>query len=190
MRKLVLALAIAIGPLAAFGQNASAGKIAELTAHRIDRLIALNKIDATFGSKLEKIDVSTAGPAPVAFRAIASQTQPAQGMPFKVELLFDTAGKALSFQVLPGGTAGPDPGFNGGQNAVALFENSLHYLLDNATDKKVAPFYNGLTSVTLSKGKLGSMDVSQAHIISSATTSKLNVYLMLDGMFMSAEIVP
>jgi hypothetical protein len=190
MKNLILAMAMALAPMSAIAQNVTSAKIAELTAHRIDWLVTLKKIDATFNSKLEKVEVSAAGPAPVAFRSLVSQTQPAQGNPIQVELLFDVTGKPLSFQVLPGGVAGPDPMFNGGQNAVSLFENSLHYVLDNAKDKQIAPFYNGLTSVTLVKGKLGSMDVSQAHILSTATTSKLNVYLMLDGMFMSSEVVP
>jgi hypothetical protein len=190
MKKLFLAALIAVSPLSAFAQVTTA-KVAELTAHRIDRLVQLKKIDATFNTKLETLEVQAVnGPAPVAFRSVVSQTMPPQGAPLQVELLFDAAGKPLSFKAIAGGVAGPDPGYNGGKDAVSLLENSLHEVLENATDAKIAPFYNGLATVTLTKGKLSGMDVSQAHITSSATTSKLNVYLMLDGMFMSSEVVP
>lgn len=189
MKTLLVAALVAMAPTA-FAQTVSSAKIAELTAHRVDRLVQLKKIDPTFNTKLERVEVSQAGPAPVAFRSLVSQTMPAQGAPIQLELLFDAAGKPLSFKVLPDGVAGPDPLYNGGKDAVSLLENSLHEALENATDPDIAPFYNSLTSVTLTKGKAQGMDASRAQITSSATTKKLNVYLMLDGMFMSKEIVP
>lgn len=190
MKKIFLAAMIAVSPLTVFAQ-VTAGKVAELSAHRVDRLVQLKKIDATYTSKLQTVQVQAVnGPAPVAFRSVVSQTTPAQGAPLQVELLFDAAGKPLSFKEIPGGVAGPDPGYNGGKDAVGLFENSLHEVLENANDPKIAPFNDGLISVTLRKVKSGGMEMSQAQILSSTTTSKFNVYLMLDGMFMSSEIIP
>jgi hypothetical protein len=190
MKNLMIAAMMALLPISAFAQSVTSAKVAELTAHRIDRLVVLGKIDASFNKKLAMVEVSAAGPTPVAFRSLVSQTQPTTGAPIQLELLFDAAAKPLSFKVLPGGVAGPDPGYNGGQDAVSLFENSMHYILNNATDPKIAPFYNGLTTVMLTKVKMGDMDMAQAQVMSSATTQKLNVNLMLDGMFMSAEVVP
>ena len=47
-------------------------------------------------------------PISVAFKSVVSQTQPSEGAPVQVELLFDIAGKPLSFKVIAGGVAGPD----------------------------------------------------------------------------------
>ena len=68
MKKLLLitaSLLISATALAHDDPKISMAKIAELSAHRVDRLVALNKIDATFLKKLEKIEViRVAGPAP------------------------------------------------------------------------------------------------------------------------------
>lgn len=188
MKRLILTALMALAPLAAFAQVTPA-KVAELAAHRIDRLVTLGKIDAAFSTRVEKIEVMAAGPAPVAFKSVISQTQPAQGAPIQLEILFDAAGKPLSFKVVAGGVAGPDPKWTG-KGPVSLFENSLHEVLENADDAEIAPFNTGLTSVTLVKGTFNGMEMSRAQVISSATTKKLNVYLMLDGSFMSSEIIP
>ena len=188
MKNIVLATALVISPLVASAQAATPARVAELSAHRIDRLVTTGKIDASFGKKLETVEVSVAGPAPIAYRSLVSQTAPAKGAPMQLELMFDASAKPLSFKVLPGGVAGPDPVYNGGADAVGLFENSMHAVLDKATDPTIAPFYNGLTTVTLKKGKLNGMDVARATVTSSLSPDKLNVYLMLDGMLMSTEI--
>lgn len=188
MKKLILITLMALAPFSAFAQVTPA-KVAELTAHRIDRLVTLGKIDATFNTRLEKVEVTVAGPAPVAYRSLVSQTQPTTGTPIQLEILFDAAAKPLSFKLIPGGVAGPDPKWTGA-NAVSLFENSLHEVLENAKDIQIAPFYTGLTTVTLSQVSANGMNMAQSHITSADTTKKMNVYLMLDGSFMSTEIIP
>lgn len=189
MKKLFLAALVAYLPASAFAQNVTSGKIAELTAHRIERLVQINKISATYETFLEKVDVSSVtGQAPVAFKAVVSLTQPTQGNPVQLELLFDAAGKPLSYKEVAG-TGGADPKWPTA-NAQALYESSTHFLDDNKADPKILPFYNGATSLVLTKGKLQGADVCRVQISSSMTTSKLNVYLMLDGMVMSSEIIP
>ena len=189
MRNAVAVALIALMPMSAFAQNVSSGKIAELSAHRLERLAQLKKVDEAFMTRLEKVEVSAvAGPAPAAYRSVISQTQPAQGTPIQLELLFDAAGKSLAFKVLPGGVAGPDPKWPTA-NAQALFEATAH-ALEDATDPKIAPFLNAFTSLTLTKGTLQGSPVARTQVLSSATPAKLNVYLMLDGMVMSTEILP
>ena len=165
-------------------------KAAELTAHRIDRLVSLNKIDNSFLTKLATMEVSVlTNQAPAFYKVHVTQTQPAQGQAFQMDVLYDETGKPLSFLVLPGGTAGPDDGWTG-VDSVTLTENALHYVLDNGvTDSKVAPFYTGLTTVHLEKGQLSGKAVAQVQIASSDTNLKLNVYLNLDGTLISVEFV-
>ncbi|MES3038381.1 MAG: hypothetical protein V4736_10785 [Bdellovibrionota bacterium] len=188
MKSLFLATIMALLPMTTLAQNASSAKVAELAAHRVDRLVTTGKIDAGFAKRLERIDVSAASPAPAAFKVLVSQTKPLQGLPIQVEMVFDVAGKPLSFKAIPGGVAGADPGYDGGKNAVTLFENSLHQIIDSANDANIAPFANGLTSVILTKVNQDGMIMSKAQVKSSATPSKLNVYLMLNGAFMSKDI--
>ncbi len=170
------------------GANTSA-KIAELSVHRIDRLVALNKIDASFMKNTAKVEVADVeNQAPVAFKVLVSQTQPAKGNALQVAMTFDKDGKPLAFQVIDGGTAGPDSAWPG-VDSVTLTENSLHYLLDNPTDSKAAPFFDDLGSVELSKANLNGQDVALAHMTTMDGTKKLNVYLKMDGTMISAEAV-
>lgn len=191
MRKAIFAGLITLMPMVALAQNVSSGKIAELTAHRLERLVTLKKVDASFSARLEKVEVSSVSgtaPAPAAYRSLVSQTQPAQGAPMQLELLFDAAGKPLAFKVLPGGVAGPDPQWPTA-DAQALFEATAH-ALDESKDAKIEPFMTGFTSFVLTKGTLQGSPVARAQVLSSTTASKLNVYMMLDGMVMSTEILP
>jgi hypothetical protein len=189
MKNFIMATLMAIVPMSAFAQNVTPGKIAELTAHRIERLVQINKISPAFDTMLEKVEVSVVtGQAPVAFKSVTSQSQPATGSAIQLELLFDATGKPLSFKEVAG-VAGADPKWPTA-NAQALYESATHFLDDNKADPKISPFYAGTTTLVLAKGKLQGMDVCRVQISATTTASKLNVYLMLDGMVMSSEIVP
>lgn len=184
------AIALLLSANVSWAAPASKAKVAELTAHRIDRLVALNKIDASFLNRVEKIEVTAVSQNPIAFKVRASQTQPENGsQPMQLDLSFDKDGKALAYQVVAGGNAGPDPQWPD-KDAATLTENTLHYVLDNANDAKVKKFFDGLTMFTLIKGDLNGTVVARGQVLSSQTTEKLNVYVKLDGTFISAEIVP
>jgi hypothetical protein len=189
MKKQILTLLMVLAPLLTFAETVTPAKIAELTAHRIDRLVSLKKIDTSFNTRTESILISTEGLAPVAYKALVSQTKPAEGEPLQLEIYFDAAAKPLSFKVIPGGVTGIDPQWPD-KDAVSLLEYSLHEILENAADEQVGPFYAGLTSVTLSEDTMHNMPAAKIQVTSSLTTKKLNIYLMPDGSFMSSEVVP
>ena len=191
-------LGLVIGILAAAqistAQQAATGiakaKAIELTAHRIDRLVSLNKIDASFLSKTAKMELSIIeNQAPAYFKVRVSQTQPASGEALQMDVVYDVNGKPLSFNVLPGGNAGPDDGWTG-VDAVTLIENGLHYVLENGeTDAQVKPFYTALTTIALTKGQLDGKPVALIQMKSSESTLTLNVYVNFDGTFISTEFI-
>ncbi|MBC7421242.1 MAG: hypothetical protein H7328_10985 [Bdellovibrio sp.] len=185
----VLTMTLGITAQAA-APTVSNAKAIELSAHRIDRLVTLSKIDASFLSKLAKLEVTVVqNQAPVYYKVKVTQGQPAQGQPMQVDISFDADGKPLSFQVIAGGVAGPDAGWTD-KDAGSLAENALHYILENSTAGKVPLFDKSATSLTLSKQTLNGQIVARGQVLSSATTEKLNIYLKLDGTFISAEVVP
>lgn len=168
----------------------SKAKAIELAAHRVDRLVTLKKIDATFTTKMEKLEVSVVeNQAPVHYKVRVSQTKPVKGNPLQVDLSFDINGKPLAFQLIAGGVAGADMGWSG-KSAGELVESALHYVLENATAGKVSLFDKDATSLTLSKASLKEKTVAQAELLASSTTEKLNIKVSLDGTFVSAEVVP
>ncbi len=159
----------------------STAKIAELSAHRVDRLATLGKIDGSFVKKLEKISVETvAGQDPVAYRAIVSQTAPQAGQPLQLELKFDHDGKPLSFRVLSGGVAGSDMGW-APKTAGELVENGMHYVLDNRADPKVVPYFASFTNLELIKGSLNGKVGALVQVSTSTSAKKLNINVNLDG---------
>ncbi len=170
------------------GANTSA-KIAELSVHRIERLVTLNKIDPSFMKNTARVDVADVeNQAPVAFKVMVSQTQPATGNPLQIAMTFDKDGKPLAFQSVDGGTAGPDSAWPG-VDSVALAQNAVHYLLDNPTDATAAPFYDDLGSLELSKTTLNGQDAAVAHMTTMDGSKQLNVYLKLDGTLIKAEAI-
>lgn len=193
MKKILLAITSLIISASAFAHADNPGvtkaKAIELSAHRVDRLVALNKIEASFLKKLDTIEVTVVqNQGPVYFKTRVSQTKPAEGNPLQLEISLDHDGKPLAYQLVPNGVAGPDlawPVKNSGE----LTENALHYVLENANDPNIAPFDTDAVSFTLSKAVLDKQTVALGQLTSSATTDKLNIYLNLDGTFISAEVV-
>lgn len=193
MKNALLLTAILFGSQLAFAHTdptISTAKIAELSAHRADRLIALGKIDGAFVTRTETIEVTAvAGPAPVAYKSIVSQTQPQSGQPIQLELQFDHDGKSLSYKVLSGGTAGPDMQW-APKSAGTLIENGMHYVLDNSTDATIAPYFKDFTKLVLIKGTLTGKDVGLIQITASSQAKRLNVYVNLDGTLNSVAVEP
>ena len=189
---LVASLLLAAGSAFAHptGPGVSQAKIIELSAHRIDRLVTLGKIDASFLRNLEKIEVSVVqNQAPAYYKARISQTPPAQGQPMQLDIAFDDDGKPLTFQVIDGGTIGTNSDWVE-KDAGSLAEYSLHYVLENTANPKIALFNDGASVFTLSKGTLNGQVVARGQLTSTLTTEKLNVYQKLDGTFISAEVIP
>lgn len=189
MKIKLLTILLTLSSLHSFAETIATARIAELTAHRIDRLVSLGKIDASFNTSTEKIEITTTDTAPAAFKALVTQTRPTQGEPLQLEILFDAAAKPLSYQVIAGGVVGSEPQWVG-VNAVTLLEESLHEVLENADNAQFAPFYTNLTSVTLTREQLNENPVARAQVTSKDTAAKLNIYFKLDGSFIFSEIVP
>ncbi len=196
MKSKLFAFAMGILTVAqmAFAQEAAPGivkaKAAELTAHRVDRLVSLNKIDGSFLAKAAKMEVTVVqNQAPAYYKVRVYQTQPAVGEALQMDVVYDSNGKPLSYNVLPGGNPGPDEGWTG-VDAITLMENGLHYVLENGEkEATVKPFYTALTTITLTKGQLNGKTVARTQMKSSESALTLNVYVNLDGTFVSAEFI-
>lgn len=172
------------------GPGVTSAKIIELTAHRIDRLVTLGKIDNSFLKKLEKMEVTiVTNQAPIYYKVLVSQTQPGQGLPQQLEIFFNDDGKPLSFQLIAGGTSGPDMAWPD-KDAVSLSENALHFVLENNKDPKVALFDKGVTTFVLTKGIYNGEVVARGQLVSSLTSEKLNIYIKLDGTYLTSELIP
>lgn len=163
----------------------------ELTAHRVEKLVGLKKIDSSFSAKLDSIVLEKLSPTQAgepAFLATVSQYAGTDGTQNQVEIILDDQGKALSFKVKSGAAAQNAPVWPS-KDALSLVENSLHHLLDHgAHDAELKPFYDSATSLKLVKVSKDGQEVATAEIHAKDTERVLSVILKLDGTFVAHEI--
>lgn len=186
----IVALFGASTGLAHEGMAITSAKIAELAAHRADRLVALGKIDPGFVNRLERIQVLRSTTLPEGYDVLISQTQPAENMaPLRVELTFSKEGKSVSHRVIEGGVVGPDHDYSP-STAGELVEIAMHHLIDSAKSPGFDPFVRNLTDLKVSKSKLRTQDVALVKVLSGDTADKLHIYLGLDGTIQATDIQP
>ncbi len=196
MKKIFLALSLVITTLTAsksFAENIALAKATELACHRIERLVALKKIDESFLNHLGTMVIVTQTkiqPTDPAFRVVASKYPGADGKMAQLELMMDSQGKTLSFNVIAGSPSSPAPAWQD-KDAVTLVESALHYILEGwqGTNPAVQPFYDDLKSLRISQVKNASGQIiSKVEFWSNRVATVLEVNLNLDGSFISAEV--
>ena len=176
--------------LSAEDPRITTGKVAELATHRIERLVTLKKIDASYMLRLEKVEVTAvANAAPVAYKALISQTAPAAGAPLQMEMTFDAKVKFIAFKLIEGGASGVDPLWTGA-DSLTLLETGMHFVLENTANKQVEPYFLAMTQSSLSKATVGGKTVAVVKVKTSSQAQTLNIYVGLDAKFISYEIVP
>lgn len=179
-------------------QTIAIAKAAELSIHRIERLITLKRIDENFMKRLYSIAIAQlpAGqPTDPAFKATVSQIAGPDGKAHQVDILMDGAGKALS-QVVRNGTdptsipAWPD------KDPITLSENSLHFVLEawkpapgGAGHAEILPFFDGMTSMVLDQVSVAGKTFARVVVRSSLTPSVLEILTNVDGTFASYKIL-
>lgn len=166
-------------------------KAAELTCHRIERLVTLKKIDETFLTMLHTIVVQTVPQGSSAdpyFKSTGSQYPGADGTLNQIDIFMDDQGKALSHVVKPGAAAQGAPVWPD-KDPITLMENSLHYVLENGpNDANIAPFYTGFSGLALTQVNVNGQTLSRAEIHSTTTTKVLEVFLKTDGTLQGTNI--
>ncbi|HTL13455.1 MAG TPA: hypothetical protein VL588_13260, partial [Bdellovibrionota bacterium] len=151
-----LAFAVALAPVwSAQAEPVPNAKAAELSLHRIERLVILKKIDAAFETavqslRLERLDHQT--PDQAAFQSTVTLVPAADGTRMSVTIPMDETGKALSFATVAGGAPAGAPAWPV-VDAVTLAENCFHYIEDGYQAKpELVPFNDGVTSLDLVAG--------------------------------------
>lgn len=192
LKKITLSLValVAALPAIANAETLAIAKAAELACHRIERLVTLNKIDATFLSNFYSIQIvalPAGSPTDPAFKATGFLVPGPDNQGTKIDIMMDSKGKALAHTVVAG-SLGQAPAWPV-KDPVTLAENALHYVLDNGpSNADVAPFYADLQDVSLLQVKDSQNQVfAKALFRSSRTTKVLEVILKSDGTFVSAK---
>lgn len=164
------------------------GKGAEFAVHRIDRLVALKRIDPVFTSNLKSISGERINEDTAKFRFVGmTETDGNHKISF-ITILMDAKGKVLSHTVTD-----PIVPVNLGEwptkNAASLIEDALHFVVDGwERYPEVKPFYLGFMSITLEsvteKGEL----LAHLKVTSDDDKRTLHIYLKTDGTYVSHVI--
>ncbi|MBC7714875.1 MAG: hypothetical protein H7177_16125 [Rhizobacter sp.] len=188
---LLVLISCSIQTLLAAEASVALGKVAELSCHRLERLVTLQKIDEKFLTKLVSLQIiklTPAKPADPSYKVIASQYAGADGSSIQVEMMMDATGKGVS-QTLKAGTEAQNAPVWSDKDAASLVENSLHYILES-NNPEARPFASGLTSVVLKQVKTEQGEtVGRVEMHSTDTTKLFEVTLKEDGTVESANTI-
>jgi hypothetical protein len=188
--KAVAFVLVSVAASASYAQAISPAKAAELTLHRIERLVILKKIDLDFQTKFQSLSVQAAATPVTTADAVAyisqtTQFAAADGQGNALTLNLTAAGKPLDFAVAQHGPALSFPTW-ADKDAVTLAEEAMHYLIDHVSVKpELKPFFDGFTDLTLSQTSQGS---GQVTIHTTLANQALRVIIGADGNFQSATI--
>ena len=193
MKTMIAVLSLSLLGSIARAETVTLAKAAELTCHRIERLVTLKKIPDTFLNRLYSVQVQAVPaqkPTDPAFRSVSTQVPNSSGQANQLELFLDSTGKALDFRLLSGPDSVNAPVWPD-KDPVTLIENSLHYLLDNAgTTLALQPFLMALSSVVIAPARDAAGNfVARAEMRSTQTRASLEVVLKADGTFSSAQVI-
>ena len=193
MKNLFLSFVIAgfVFNVSSVKAGASMGKAAELGLHRVERLVALKKIDETFITRLQTITLKMLDPsqnAGASYSTIIGQQGNEGTDALRIEIKQDGNGRALNFTLLPG-TAPANPIMWSAKDPLSLTEMVLHHVTEAGHgDMDFSDFDKGMTDLTMNPVTTSNGEIAQATIHSSLTTKVLVIWLQMDGTFISAHI--
>lgn len=177
--------------LAGEASGVTLGKVAELGCHRLERLVTLGKIDESFLTKLNSLQVtklSPTKPTDPSFSVVATQYTGADGSANQIELMMDANGKGIA-QTLKAGAVSQNAPEWSDKDAVSLIENSLHYISES-TSSEVKLFITGLTSLKLRQVKNDRGEkMARVDMQSKDSGKSLEITMREDGTVESANTV-
>ncbi len=193
MKTTIALIMLVLGTQTNFAQAAplALAKAAELGVHRVERLVTLKKIDETFVSKFQSIEIealSPAKPTDPAFKVTVAQYTGPDGKQSRVEILMDAAGKALSNTVKAGTESTTAPRWPE-KDPVTLTEAAMHVVLEGTSNPKLKPFFTGFKSLVLNQDRDSTgQTIARFKMKSKEVPNTLEVVLKTDGTVISSQI--
>ncbi len=163
---------------------------AELSSHKVGKLIVLKKIDSAFQAKLRGIEVVNlqgGGAGKPTFKVIISQEVDSGKVANKVELTLDDKGKALGIPSVVNGVAASKATVWSEKDPMALTELALHHVehLAGTGDKKIAQFIQPLKAVRITQ--VGQN--AELEILANGIKGRLVMLLDGQGKLIQAQVV-
>jgi hypothetical protein len=169
---------------------------AELSLHRIERLVILRRLDASFQKNFARMIVDARTPqAPTdpAFYIRAHQSPGLDGTTRNVDLAFDQTGRALTHAVNSGAEPASPPAWPL-KDPVTISENVLHWLEEEGQAvAELKPYLDRMTELEISPELDAQSALAGALVsirIAAPGSARLDVRMALDGAFVSYALTP
>ncbi len=180
--------------LLAKAETLTSAKAAELTCHRIERLVSLKKLNENFLTKLQTLNIEalpSGDPSKVSFQIQSAQVRGGTGPDNVVQFSLDLNGKVLpNEKILSEGPVADKAPVWTDKDPVSLLENSLHYILEEGPkDPKLLPFLKSLKKVSLQQ-ILDASNKPQARVDfwNTENTQALTLILSLKGDIIKSAV--
>ena len=164
-------------------------KATELAVHRIERLVTLKKIDATFQTALIGLRAESSSENGATYKVYGYVSPGADGKSLTLTLWMDNQGKTLSYNVTQA-QAPANPFVWPVKDSVTLMEEGLHFVLEGwVKNPEVKAFYLGLKSISMMpvKDAQGNL-LAQFKVTSDDDARTLTINLKADGTFVSFDL--
>ena len=175
----------------AFAHWVSNAKAAELSLHRLERLVILRRVDAEFQTKMKelKLEKVSAGGEEFNFNTVNFQYPAADGTQKNLEIVLNDDGRATSYKENAGGPAVGAPVWPD-KDSVTLAERALHFVQDQSGSPDIAPYNDKMTRQRLwqETNALGEA-IAVSDITIDERTDILRVRIKANGDYLSYELV-
>ena len=164
-------------------------KAVELGVHRIERLVTLKKIDASFLTELSSLKIESTTENAATYKVYGYLQTGVDGTALSLTIWMDAQGKTLNYVVNPG-TKSSTPFIWPAKEAASLMEEGLHFVIEGwVKHPEVKVFYTGLSTIVMTpiKDAQGNL-LAQFTVKSDDTAQILTINLKADGTFVSYEV--
>ena len=191
---IVLASSLGMAISTAHAAPVNNAKAAELNLHRIERLVILKKIEASYQTNYRAMIVqklTVQNPGDPSYKVTSAEVPGANGTAKTLDVLLDENGKEVSHQAYEGADSVGVPVWPN-QDAITLAENSLHWLEDQGpVVAALKPYNDSMTRLDLIPGSNPTgKPVGVVDIQTTAAEPILRIYMTLEGTFDSYQLVP
>ncbi|MBF0315963.1 MAG: hypothetical protein HQK50_08855 [Oligoflexia bacterium] len=178
----------------AYAEKVVNAKGAELTLHRLERLVFLKKINESFLTKFRSLELfvlEPQTPEDPSYKSLVKEYANANGSHNVLSVFLDENGKAMLHEAASAGDAQGAPTWPE-TDPVTLSENALHFVLEEGAkgNPEILPFYNAFLSLEISQASNPDGSI-KAHVkmVSKNQPKALLVIMNSDGTFNSSKIL-
>lgn len=188
MKSIVSICLVLLFPFFAFTQEkVSPAKAAELSVHRVERLVILKKIPQSFLDHLIEIRLTETSDESQPFVS-EFFLESTENKTANLRIWMDNSGKAIKHELVSESLS-PSPFTWPNKDSATLLEEGLHFVLEGwAQHPEVKIYFDKFESIALKPKLDGEILTAEFTVSAVGVSQKLHIFLKDDGTFISYEL--